>query len=220
MTYDAENKTFTFPTNQVVCMSLDPKELYMRSMIEFASLEYRGKFEPTTPPAPTIDYYSEYDPEAGYGEIDFTMPDEGADGKVLDYSNYYYNVFVDGKLYEVTPEVHPSLTTAMTDIPYSFSDDNDFYAYSEGYHMFYFRIPEYKTIALQSVYTVDGVTNKSEIVLAGESGVDDNVIDLSPVVAEEYFDITGRRVSQQATGLLIKRITRADGSAQTLKIRK
>ncbi|MDE6527718.1 MAG: hypothetical protein K2L78_01560, partial [Muribaculaceae bacterium] len=152
--YDAEAKSFTFPNDRVVCMSLDPEQTYLRSVLEYVSLEYRGAFEPTVPPAPVIEYFSDYDPDAGYGEIDFTMPDEGADGKVLDYSSYFYNVIVDGEVYELTPAVHASLTSPMTDIPYSFSDNDDFYTYSEGYHMFYFRIPEYKTIGLQAVYTV------------------------------------------------------------------
>lgn len=215
--YDAESKALTFPTNQIVCMSLDPKEPYLRSYIEYAALEYRGKFEPTTPPAPIIEYFDAYNPESGYGEIDFTMPDEGADGKVLDYSNYYYNLIVDGKLHEVTPAVYPSVTSPMTDIPYTFADDNDFYSYSGGYHIIYFRVPEYKTISLQAVYTVDGVTNKSEVVLAGEAAIDAPVIDLAPVIKEEYFDLSGRVASPHAAGILIRRVTRADGSVETCK---
>lgn len=217
MDYDAAAKSFSFPANQVVCMSLDPKETYLRSLVEHVSLEYRGAFEPTVPPAPVIEYFSAYNPEDGYGEIDFTMPDEGADGKVLDYTHYYYNVIVDGKVYELTPAVHASLTSPMTDVPYSFSDNDDFYNYAGGYHMFYFRIPEYKTISLQSVYTVDGVTNKSAVVLAGEAGIEAPVIDLAPVVNEEYFDLSGRPSSPRATGILIRRVTRADGSVETSK---
>ena len=215
--YNADDKSFTFPTDQVVCMSLDPKDIYMRSMSEFVSLEYRGKFEPTTPPDPVIEYFSEYDSGDGYGELDFTLPDTGADGKVLDYGNYYYNVIVDGEIHEITPAVYLSVTEAMTDIPYTFSDNNDFYCYSEGYHMFYFRIPEYRTIALQSVYTIDGVTNKSAVVLAGEAAVDDIVLDLAPVVGEEYFDLSGRKISGGAKGIIIKRVTRADGTVETAK---
>lgn len=217
VTYDPEAKSMTFPTNQIVGMSLDPEELYLRSVMEFVSLEYRGEFEPTTPPDPVIEYFGAYDPETGYGEIDFTMPDEGADGKVLDFSNYYYNLIVDGELYEITPAVYPSVTAPMTDIPYTFSDDNDFYSYSEGYHIFYFRVPEYRTIALQAVYTIDGVTNRSAVVLVNEAGVEDAVIDLAPVVNEEYFDLSGRAVSPRSAGILIRRVTRADGSVETFK---
>ena len=117
----------------------------------------------------------------------------------------------------MTPAVYPSVTEAMTDIPYTFSDNNDIYAYSEGYHILYFRIPEYRTIALQAVYTIDGVTNRSAVVLAGESALTDKVADLSPVVSEEYFDLSGRAVSSRSTGLLIRRVTRADGSVETSK---
>lgn len=217
VTYDADDKSFSFASNQVVCMNIDPEELSFRSSMEFVSLEYRGMFEPTTPPDPQIDYFDAYDPDSGYGEIDFTMPDEGADGKVLDFNSYYYNLIVDGEVYEVTPAVYPAVTEAMTDIPYTFSDNNDIYAYSEGYHILYFRIPEYRTIALQSVYTIDGVTNRSAVVLAGESALTDKVADLSPVVSEEYFDLSGRAVSSRSTGLLIRRVTRADGSVETSK---
>lgn len=216
--YDAEARTFTFPTEDYLYMSLDPVEVHSRSSVNFVSLEYRGEFEPTTPPDPQIDYFSAYDPESGYGEIDFTMPDEGADGKVLDFSRYYYNLIVDGELYEVTPEIYGSVSSPMTDIPYGYTDDNDIYSYSEGYHIFYFRIPEYRTIALQSVYVIDGVTSKSAVVLAGEAGIDATVIEPSPVVSEQYFDLSGRRLTHPSAGVCIRRATRADGSVETAKI--
>lgn len=216
--YDAEAKTFTFPTADYLYMSLDPTEVYARSSVNFVSLEYRGTFEPTTPPDPQIDNFVAYDPETGYGEIDFTMPDEGADGKVLDFSRYYYNIIVDGELYEVTPEIYGSVSSPMTDIPYGYTENNDIYSYSEGYHMFYFRIPEYRTIALQSVYIVDGVTNKSAVVLAGEAAIDAPVIEQSPVVSEQYFDLSGRRLARPSAGICIRRVTRADGSVEAAKV--
>lgn len=219
VSFDSEKKNLSFATSQIVCMSVSPDQTqYIKSIAQYVSLEYRGVFEPTTPPEPVIESFTAYDETSGYGEIDFTMPDNGADGKVLDYSNYFYNVYVDGKLYEVKPDVYPSVTEAMTDIPYSYTEENDFYTYPGGYHMFYFRIPEYKSIALQSVYTVGGVTNKSGLVYAvGESGVEEVRMDASKVINEEYFDLTGRRTTAKSKGIVIKRETLSDGSVRTSK---
>lgn len=216
--YDSEAKTFTFPSEDYLYMSLDPKELVIRSFTNFVSLEYRGVFEPTTPPDPEVDYFEPYDPESGYAELDFTMPDYGADGKVLDYNNYYYNILVDGKPYEFTPEVYSSISSPMTDVPYSFTDNDDIYSYSEGYHIIYLRIPEYKSLAIQSVYTIDGVTNKSAVVTLDESSIDSPAAELSPVVSEQYFDLSGRAVSNPSTGLYIRRVTRADGTVSASKV--
>lgn len=216
--YDSEAKTFTFQPEDYLYMSLDPKDLVIRSFSNFVSLEYRGVFEPTTPPDPVVDYFEPYDPENGYAELDFTMPDYGADDKVLDYNNYYYNILVDGKLYEFTPEVYSSISAPMTDVPYSFTDNDDIYSYAEGYHIIYLRIPEYKSLAIQSVYTIDGVTHKSAVVTLDESSIDTPAAELSPVVSEQYFDLSGRAVANPSTGLYIRRATRADGTVTATKV--
>lgn len=216
--YDSEAKTFTFQPEDYLYMSLDPKDLVIRSFSNFVSLEYRGVFEPTTPPDPVVDYFEPYDPENGYAELDFTMPDYGADDKVLDYNNYYYNILVDGKPYEFTPEVYSSISAPMTDVPYSFTDNDDIYSYAEGYHIIYLRIPEYKSLAIQSVYTIDGVTHKSAVVTLDESSIDTPAAELSPVVSEQYFDLSGRAVANPSTGLYIRRATRADGTVTATKV--
>lgn len=216
--YDSEAKTFTFQPEDYLYMSLDPKDLVSRSSTNFVSLEYRGVFEPTTPPDPVVDYFEPYNPEEGYAELDFTMPDYGSDDKVLDYNNYYYNILVDGKPYEFTPEVYSSISAPMTDVPYSFTDNDDIYSYSEGFHIIYLRIPEYKSLAIQSVYTIDGVTHKSAVVTLDESSIDTPAAELSPVVSEQYFDLSGRTVANPSTGLYIRRVTRADGTVSASKV--
>ncbi len=217
--YDKDARTISFPKEYMIGLGIDPDNVaFIRSYNECVSLEYRGVFEPTTPPDPVVEYFGEYDPETGYGEIDFTMPDLGADGKVLDYDNYYYNLIVDGEIYEVTPEVYPTVANAMTNIPYRYTDENDIYSYPGGYHMFYFRIPEYKTISLQSVYIIDGVENRSGVVLAGTTGVEKIEDNQSPVVEEEYFDLFGRKVKSPSNGIFIRKTRRADGTSCSAKV--
>lgn len=218
MEYDAEGKTFSLPYNMVVCTSLDGERLVARSMMNYVSMEYRGEFEPTTPPDPVVEYFVDFNSDYNYGEIDFTMGELGADGKMLDPTRYYYTLFVNGLPYEFTPDVHGKLTAPMTEVPSGFTDEDDFYAYSGGYHMLYFRISEYDKLELQSIYTVDGVTNKSARVLVCESaGVDKMASGSSPVVKTECFDVSGRRVATDFKGMVIMRHTHADG---TTKMRK
>lgn len=218
MEYDAGGKTLSLPYDMVVCTSLAGERLVARSMMSGVSMEYRGEFEPTTPPDPVVEFFAEFSPDSNYGEIDFTMGELGADGKMLDPTSYFYTLFVNGLPYEFTPDVHGKLTAPMTEVPYGFSDEDDFYAYSGGYHMLYFRISEYDKLELQSIYTVGGVTNKSARVLVCEnSGVDKTASGSSPVVKTECFDVSGRRVASDFKGMVILRLTHADGSTTVRK---
>ncbi|MDE5983420.1 MAG: hypothetical protein K2G92_09985, partial [Duncaniella sp.] len=65
---------------------------------------------------------------------------------------------------------------------------------------------------------IDGVTHKSAVVTLDESSIDTPAAELSPVVSEQYFDLSGRTVVNPSTGLYIRRVTRADGTVSASKV--
>jgi len=51
---------------------------------------------------------------------------------------------------------------------------------------------------------------------SGTSGINDEVVNKN-VVSSEYYDITGRKVSENTTGLIMKKLTYDDGTSQVVK---
>jgi len=56
-----------------------------------------------------------------------------------------------------------------------------------------------------------------ESVAGGTSGINDAAADKGVVVAAEYYDITGRKVSEKATGLIMKKLTYENGTTEVVK---
>lgn len=177
--------------------------------VKFTPFEAR----PAIPADPSIvsmgDYYEQWG-----RTVTFNVPMEDVDGNFINPDNLYYNIFINGEKYTLTPEVYPTLTEPITDIPYRYEETGVVFTNGEAEHSVTLFIAEDIDFGVQSVYTVDGVENKSSLVTT--AGVADGVI-ADRCVTVEWYDLTGRKVSNPSKGLYIKVETRADGSRLATK---
>ncbi len=180
-------------------------------------------FVPVNPSIEAVEDVSVDDPNCSYG-VEFFIYGDNKEGQMLMDKNIYYNIYINDELYPLTIEEFPLMKnftdkTSMVDIPVAYSDDYDIYAAGQ-YHGIAFKNKDIKKIGIRSLY-IDGDTRAaSEIVSWVIKG--SNVDDLeasSPIVSEEYYDVTGRRLASPVSNtVVIKRVTRENGTVETCKI--
>lgn len=113
---------------------------------------------PANPEITLLDYYPNW-------YITFNIPLVDVDGEPLDASKLSYMIYVDinGEVSPLTftPETHTELTEAMTEIPYGFTDENDF-TYT-GIRLKDLFSGDWNKIGIQSIYAGGGELNATEI---------------------------------------------------------
>lgn len=179
--------------------------------------------EPATPVKPEIIEYTEYWDYYGFAVLDFRLPLISTEGNLLDKEHYFYNIIIDDEAMEFYPDEYPSLTEVITDIPYRFNDEAGGIGTSElymlkGTHEVVIYTAGYDTIGVQGLYTVDGVTNYTDIVYYGDSGVKEVMGNTGEVGSVEFYDLTGRKVSDPSNGIFIKKTIFTDGTTKVAKI--
>ena len=142
------------------------------------------------------------------------VPSCDVDGNYINPDLLSYRIYFDGVLHEFSPEAYPGITESMTDVPYNFTDYSEIYCNGD-LHTIFFHIDSWTTLEVESVYTVDGVTNVSE--KASYAAVDAPGILREPV-SVTYTDLLGRRLDAPAPGsLVIRTTTWSDGTVSTGK---
>lgn len=184
---------------------------------------------------PVNPVFDGYDPTATSKETElkFYAYARGTNGETLLKDALALRYYVNDEVYVFHKADYTRLDADMELIPFTFNDNNTFIVGSDGEkHYTYFlnaALPgEVKTIGVEVLYTVDGVTTTSErLVYDVATGKADYVSGLQQVadgrgeaVAESWFDVSGRAVSADARGLLIKVVRYADGHTETVKVAK
>ncbi len=222
--YDAAECTLSpVSKDDAIVINASAKELYY--------LDYYGNpnvspfvLKPATPINPEILSYEELWQYYGFAILEFRLPIISTEGNLLDKEHYYYNVIIDDEPMEFYPDEYPGLTEMITDIPYRFNDEigggigtSELYV-MQGTHMIAIYTGGYDSIGVQGLYTVDGVTNYTDIVYYGTDGVKEIANNGSEVSTVEFYDLAGRKISNPSNGIFIKRTTFTDGTAKVAKI--
>lgn len=222
--YDAaEGKLSPVSSEDAIVINASGKEIYY--------LDYYGNptvspfiLQPATPLNPQIISYDEMWDYYGYAILEFRLPVVSTEGNLLDKDYYFYNIIIDDEPMEFYPDEYPTLTEVITDIPYNFSDPieggiatSDMYVMT-GTHTVVIYDGGYDTIGVQGIYTVDGVTNYTDIVYYSTVGVKEVADQNREVNAVEFYDLTGRRISNPSNGIFIKKTTFTDGTSKVAKI--
>jgi hypothetical protein len=144
------------------------------------------------------------------------------DGQLLPEENFGYEIYVDGELFTFTAgEPYVKLTEDLTEVPCTFSDDYDIqHTAGTDFYYVYFYFNTMKSLGVRMVYTTaDGQKHYSKMSTLNVDfdGVEDITADKT-VAGEEYFDLSGRRISGAANGFAIKRTTYTDGTFATSKV--
>jgi hypothetical protein len=184
-----------------------------------------GDAVPAVPANPEVlDFFDSGD-ETGYTRLDFNINLVDVDGNPLDPDCLTYSIFTDeDQLFTfdyATYGTNNGFDTDMTEIPYAYS----------GYDFYLRRIYFYRTnegdnpmftwrIGMQLNYTVEGVTNKSDIVYLEVYPHPSAVNEVNAgknVAGVRYFNMAGQEMAQPS-GLTIQVTTYSDGTTSAAKI--
>ena len=119
------------------------------------------------------------------------------------------------------PETYTALTSEMTEIPYSFSDGQDFFM--AGSAVFFFEdVKDVERIGVQSVYKGGSETHESAItwfdVNEFLTGIEGTNVSEPTVVSEQLYNLNGSAVSNNTKGILLKTMRMSDGTQKTVKV--
>ena len=156
---------------------------------------------PAAPLPPKLTAFQPYDPNpwGGPGGLQFTLSYYSSDFNYLDPSQLYYNLYIDDELVTFSPDDYQNLETEMTDVPYSFSDQYEFYKYDENHRTIYFYKDVKKKIGMEAVY-VDGDlrfgSGITEYYPNGDpTGVDMTEATVKQIKSVDFYDLSGRKLS-------------------------
>lgn len=220
LVFDYDSKLRTLKTDSVIVVGIGKNRVRAKKYWEAPFLAYYGEEFPAVPANPVPVSHREYDPATGIAGYAFTLVNQDVDGNYINADNLYYNIWLDDQLYTFTPDLYVRLTEPMTDVPYAYSDGYDF-EHIPAYNQVYVYVTGFDRMGVQSVYKVDGVVNKSDIVYwdgSVVSGIETAVKGYAGVVCTEYYDMSGRRVSAPSKGVYVKVTRLADGSTESGKL--
>lgn len=177
--------------------------------------------EIATPATPTITDFTEDD----YGHyVLMNIPAKDVDGNDLFAALLSYQLLIDRNgeqsVYEFTTDDYLFLEENMTVVPYNFTDYYDIDVAGKQVYL-YGDIDQWNAIGMKSIYTVGDKsreTRESEIFWYQLIPTAINDINASNVVETSYYDLQGRKVDANATGLLIKQMRMQDGTTKAVKV--
>lgn len=170
-----------------------------------------------TPLDPIVGYYSEYN---GTSSLYFKFPVLNTEGQLLDSSNLYYRVYVDGELFEFYSDEYAGVEDGTVEIPFNFSNRNTIGCYGTGNitHFVTLAFSGFETLDIQTCYIEVDKKYESNIVNVIGGNVDVKEIECeSSIVSEQWYDISGRIVLNPENGLYVRRVEYSDGTVRSFK---
>ena len=194
ITGTGDDKVLTFDSNWTGYTPGYWLGAYSNTTIELTSDEIAFEYPefvdtPATPATPSIDELRMTD----FGAyITFTIPPKDVNGTSLpDRSQLFYTIYSRTKNDGIVPitftsETHTELEEAMTEIPYGFTDNYDFF--SDALYLNELYDENWVAIGIQSIYYGGGETNASEIFwyYINPIGIED--ITMNSAVVKAYTD--------------------------------
>lgn len=161
----------------------------------------------------------------GENYIQFQMLKFDADGNFITPDSLSFALYADDGD-EVIPYVFDKEAYTYLDkdtcstIPYGYTDESSILFNNGVYKVYLYQ--EMNRVGVQSVYTINGVTNKSDIVWYSftSTGIRPVAAQTEKPAETRYFSLDGREVTNPDRGIYLKQVTYADGSKRTVKIIK
>ena len=178
--------------------------------------------EIATPATPTITNFT----EDNYGHyLEMTIPTTDVDGNEIFASLLSYQILIDRSgeqsVYEFTTDAYEFLEENMTVVPYNFTDYYDIDVAGKQVYIYGDDIDQWTAIGVKSIYTVGDKSRESresEIFWYPLNTTAIDAISTSNVAETTYYDLQGRKVDANATGLLIKQMRMQDGTTRAVKV--
>lgn len=171
-----------------------------------------------------------------YG-LKFKLPRTNNSEEILDATNLYYCIIVDGDPWYFYSDVYTYLTKDMSVIPHFFTDNYDFvinptesvertvYLYTHDLGdigiMQVYRDPEWpeeEYYCSNIVYYSGSVVPFNGVIEFDTSGVRPTQISNAEAVSTEYYDLSGCRLQAPVKGINISRSIMSDGTVKTQKV--
>lgn len=154
----------------------------------------------------------------GFNVLQFAVTNLSVEDYALDTDNLYYRILCDGEVQTFYAEdSEGALEEDITNIPFNGTCYNYFYDYDTNRQV-YVRADGMETVGVQMVYIADdGTEYPSEVAVLtlatdGVEGVSD-----AEVVRSEYYDLSGRRIVNPASGVCIVKSVHSDGTVTVAK---
>lgn len=215
--YDENTQTMTTEDWLLITQGRNQPFLYFPSpeLTKFDLVE-------ATPAEPKfVMYDDEWFDFAGTTDFVFLIPYEDVNGNFIDPNRITYSLFMDSDdPYVFEPEEYPDFAQPVSEFGFYESTKYTINTQSEGYqrHIVYFTTNSYEKIGVQSYYTVNGKRNASSILWYDRTGsVVDKINDDKEIVDIQTYDLMGHKVCNSSNGMVIKKITYADGTTSTIK---
>ena len=171
-----------------------------------------------------------FDEARGYGALQFWFEKNSVDGNLLDPNKLYYNVYFDGDLFTAYPDEYQNISEEITDIPYYFSDNSFDFIASGDMHTLYYYMTGFTKLGIQTFYKDGDKVYKSNLVEYAideegnftpiETAIKGATAESNTVKSVSFSDLSGRRVSNLASGVYLKTMKMADGTQKTVKVVK
>lgn len=219
MTYDKENKTLRADNKEMLMIfNTSTDEIRYITIIQDPQLNYQPSKSGTPRGATDLGYTNLWVDYYGYSIFGFRLSMVSQEGTLLDTDYLYYRLFVNGEQIEIDPETYTNISEHMTDIPFYFTNDNEFFARNVLTREIGIYDSDIKSLGVQIVYYLDNVETEGPVVtLDLEPTIVSPITDVN-VVNVEYFDLTGKKTSVNTKGVIMKRTTYSDGQITSSKI--
>lgn len=232
---------FDFDKANNVMKSQNPAMCLIENAAEDYSYPFRFFMNPTIklqniaetyacPRDPSLLMCSPYDDKEGEGYIVWDIPSINVENALIPTDRMYYNLYVDGELFPLSPNDYMFVEEYMEDIPYTYTDNYDINV-GGSTHWIYYYIDGVETMGVQSFYAADNgmiyssnhITynlETSETTNEGGAGETTGVeaVEEASVVGSYYTNLLGQRVSNPDSGLYIKTDVLSNGTVRSTKV--
>lgn len=190
--------------------------LYPLYAYDQVDLHYNNRDVNAAPASPYNLVYEE-NPDWDERKVWVQIPNVDVDGNLLDVTQLYYQIFVNGEPVVFDPEVYSDFTEATTLIPYNLNGYDIYVAGTD--HTVYLYCEVDGTLGVRSVYiNEEGETLYSDMTTTDASGIRDMSLSKT-VTGEVWHDLYGRRLTHPAAGTIaIRTLTYSDGSVSHRKV--
>ena len=228
MNYDAATRTLTANENTgfVINSILDD----IRDYASFLEPTIKSQDPASLNAAPSDPEFAMYEYSYDYGQafVAWMLPNPNVNGSFIDVNRMYYNVYVDGSLYTFKADDYRFVPEDITDLPYTYSDDNAYDIASNGQeHTFYINCTSMKSFGVVMYYlapygTLYHSNRVTYDVATGKTETDDVTpvasVSAAQPVRMELTNLEGVRVSRPVRGgVYLRTVTLSDGSTHTSK---
>lgn len=200
-TYDEAAKTLS--SDMYVVRVSDMESWNFLGYLTQPTIERQTRNPLAVPATPYDVYYMDYDEDYGFAGIQFNLPNFDVEGNLLDGNRMYYEILIDGEPFTFEPDEYIYLSAPMTQIPYYFTEDYDFYINGVQREV-YFYFEGLDTIGVRSYYV-----DESNQVFASEIGWDEYYSSVKAVegktLSTSTFDLMGLPVANGTQGMVIER---------------